>query len=260
MIKKFISFFTAFILILGLTLNINANIYANEKQGITYDEFKQAQEDGYIGEEITYEEWNNIISLNNQLEETLENSNDFHKIYDSSEDISMYATNVNSIPSLRKGDIIISNGTSSFGLTGHSGIAISENDILHIVGIGYTPDIISRERFYSNYIKKSSDWIKIYRPNVYLYGSKAANWAERVYRYSNATYKINTDIYSTNETYCSKIVFQAYKFGANAEDAFNWTYDSDTGYEGNGYYITFGIIAPYNLSSLIKSDYVYKVD
>ena len=258
MIKKFISFFISFILITVMLFNIN--VFANENQGITYEEFKQAQADGYIGEDITYEDWLNLISLNNQLEEALENSNDFNKIYDSSEDISTYATNTTSIPLLKKGDIIVTNGTSFYGITGHAAIAVGEDDILHIGGPGEKPKVVPRKDFYDRYVNSWYDWIKIYRPNVYLYGSKAANWAERVYRYSNATYKINTDIFSTDETYCSKIVFQAYKFGANTEDAFYWTYDSNTGYQGNGYYITFGIIAPYNLSSLIKSDYIYKVD
>ena len=71
-------------------------------------------------------------------------------------------------------------------------------------------------------------------------------------------FSLNVNVFA-NETYCSKIVFQSYKFGANTEDAFYWNY-GDNGYEGNGYYITSGIISPYSLSSLIKSDYAYKVD
>lgn len=71
-------------------------------------------------------------------------------------------------------------------------------------------------------------------------------------------FSLNVNVFA-NETYCSKIVFQSYKFGANTEDAFYWNY-GDNGYEGNGYYITSGIISSYSLSSLIKSDYAYKVD
>lgn len=133
-------------------------------------------------------------------------------------------------------------------LTRHSAIAIGEDEILHISGPRENPETLTRNKFYSKYINSWNDWITIYRPNVYLYCSKAANWAERIYKNSNSKYKIDTDIYSTNETYCSKIVFQAYKFGADTEDDFYWTYDSNTGYEGNGYYINSGIIAPSNLS------------
>ena len=97
MIKKFISFFISFILITVMLFNIN--VFANENQGITYEEFKQAQADGYIGEDITYEDWLNLISLNNQSEESLANSNDLNNIYASSEGISTYATNTTRIPS-----------------------------------------------------------------------------------------------------------------------------------------------------------------
>lgn len=38
--------------------------------------------------------------------------------------------NLNSIPSLEKGDILITNGTSSFGLTGHTAIAVGSNIII----------------------------------------------------------------------------------------------------------------------------------
>lgn len=256
MLKKF----TSFILILTLIFSISINVFANKNQGITYEEFKKVQDEGYIGKEINYEDWTNIILLNNSLENLLENNTNFGKVYDSSEDTNTYSININSIPYLKKGDIIITNGTSSFGLTGHSAIAIGGDEILHIAGPGEKPSILNRKEFYRKYIDSWYDWIKIYRPYNSEYGKRAANWAEITYKNSNATYKINTNIFSTNETYCSKIVFQAYKFGVNTEDAFYWTYDTDTGYEGNGYYITFGIILPYNLSSLIKSDYTYKVD
>ena len=63
----------------------NINVFANENQGITYEEFKKAQNNGYIGKEITYEEFNNFIKLSYQLEQQMENSEHFDKIYDSSD-------------------------------------------------------------------------------------------------------------------------------------------------------------------------------
>lgn len=80
MFKKLISF----ILLISLIFGINTIVFANEVKGITYEEFKKAQDDGYIGKEITYEEWNKIIDLNNRLEEELDDSDNFDKIYDSS--------------------------------------------------------------------------------------------------------------------------------------------------------------------------------
>lgn len=53
MIKKLISF----ILVIVVLFGISVNVYANENQGITYNESKKAKEDGYIGQDITYEDW-----------------------------------------------------------------------------------------------------------------------------------------------------------------------------------------------------------
>lgn len=61
---------------------------------------------------------------------------------------------------------------------------------------------------------------KSYRPVNYTYPVKVVSWAKNTYVDSSAKYVINTNVNSTHETYCSKIVFQAYKFGANTEDAF----------------------------------------
>ncbi|MFI3231672.1 MAG: hypothetical protein R3Y29_09020, partial [bacterium] len=153
------------------------------------------------------------------------------------------------------GDIIITNSTLFLGLTGHAGIALDSNDILHIAGIGYTPDITRKETFIEDYSAWGS-WIKVYRPLNYAYGVKVASWAKNTYVDSNAKYVINTNVNSTHETYCSKIVFQAYKFGANTEDAFYWVYNTENGSDNNGYYINFGIIQPYNLDNLIKSNLI----
>lgn len=249
MFKRFISF----ILLIIIVFSFEFNVFANELQGITYEEFKKSQDYGYIGKEISYEEWNKIILLNNQLEQSLENNDKFYKIYDYSN------SKTSEIPNLKKGDILITNGTSSFGLTGHSGIAIGEDIILHIAGPNQNPETQNRSQFYTNYIDDWNDWIKIYRPYNSLYGENAANWAEKTYKNSNATYKINEDLYSTDETYCSKIVFQAYKFGANTPNIFNEVYDENIGYY-NPYELKKGVILPYSLDDMIKSDYICKVN
>lgn len=41
---------------------------------------------------------------------------------------------------------------------------------------------------------------------------KAADWALENYENSGYDYGINADLFSTNPTYCSKIVWQAYWF------------------------------------------------
>lgn len=263
MIKKFISFFTSFILITGMLFNIN--VFANENQGITYEEFKKAQDDGYIGEEITYEELNNFIKSSYQLEKQIENSENFYEIYDSSKDENFSIKRVDmgySIPYLEPGDILITNGTTVPYLPGHAAIAVSSNAIVHIPGPGQTPEKVSRTLFKNMYIDRFSDWIKIYRPKNPEHGRKAGEWADNTYIYGsgkNAKYTITNDLYSIDETYCSKIVWQAYRFGANARDTFEKTYSSQTGEYIDNYEIRYGLISPYALDSMIKSTYIYKV-
>ena len=262
MIKKFISFFTSFILITGMLFNIN--VFANENQGITYEEFKKAQNNGYIGKEITYEEFNNFIKLSYQLEQQMENSEHFDKIYDSSDNKNFYSKNtpVGSIPLLEKGDILITNGTSIPYLPGHAAIAVSSTAIVHIPGIGQKPEKVSRYVFKNEYINNFTNWIKIYRPKNSEYGRKAGEWADKTYIYGsgkNATYSLTSDLYSIDKTYCSKIVWQAYRFGANARDAFEITYYPEVNEDINNHDLKIGLISPYALDDMIKTTYEYKV-
>ena len=255
MFKKIMSF----VLILTIIFSVNINIFANENQGITYEEFKKAQDDGYIGKEITYEEWNNIILLNNQLEESLENDDNFTKIYDSSN----YRTK--SIPILEKGDILITNGTSALGLTGHAGIATGSDTILHSPGKDDKPVIKNdtREKFYDRYITRAphNSWIKIYRPKNSQYGREAANWAfSKYYGNNSVRYEINTDLTGFDTIYCSKLIWQAYRYGAHVKDAFHDRFTQhDMQYIGS-YYDYNGIVMPYELYKIIKVTYEGKIN
>ncbi len=112
------------------------------------------------------------------------------------------------------GDIIITNSTIFDGIAGHAAIAISPSSILHIEGPGHLVSVISRSDFVDKY--GNDGWIKIYRMNNKTIAGNAASWAQSTYRNSNAKYVINKDLTSTDKTYCSKIVFQAYYYGAGS--------------------------------------------
>lgn len=99
-----------------------------------------------------------------------------------------------------------------------------------------TPEIVSLSAFENYYTEKG--WIKYYRPYNASNGVKAANWARNTYVNSNDTYKINTNLSSTHETYCSKIVWQAYRYGVGTDAVF--------------YPFQTGVIAPYALFYEIK--------
>lgn len=245
-----------FMLLVGIILFVpNLSIAINNEislKFISYEEFIKAQEDGYIGEDVTYKDMLELALQDSKLEEELNNNDSFIKVYDSRNLLSMAKA-----PTLKAGDVIITNATSSFGLTGHAAIAINSNKILDIPA----PKKLVRTQTVSSFISSyKNGWIKVYRPTNSAWGSKAANWAKINYENSKATYRITTDINSTKETYCSKIVFQAYKFGVG-RSAFNTYFHSQGGgYTANDYDAKRMIIPPYVLPQSLKIDYSSKLN
>ena len=132
--------------------------------------------------------------------------------------------------------MLITNATSKNGITGHAGLVLDTNEILHIQGAGHNPIVDTKGRFIHRY---KNGWIRLYRPVNTSVGASAANWADKIYRNSGATYGINLDLECTNLTYCSKIVWQSYFFGAGKNTIFN-PYRSR-------------IILPYNLKFEIRN-------
>ncbi|WP_094700709.1 YiiX/YebB-like N1pC/P60 family cysteine hydrolase [Brevibacillus laterosporus] len=113
---------------------------------------------------------------------------------------------------VRIGDVLVTNNTSSAGLTGHAGIVNDNYEVTSIAGYGYHPENTSIEQWFREYPNE-----KVYRYN----GGKrdaynAGNWA-RLYvkNYKNATYGLTAKLSSFTQTYCSKIVWQAYYYGAD---------------------------------------------
>ncbi len=150
--------------------------------------------------------------------------------------------NINSCsPSLIAGDIVITNGTSFFGVAGHTGIFIAPNKILHISSYFNNPEVITVDEWVSRYNQSSYDYSDVYRPNFYTkYGVNASKWAKKMYENSKANYSLILDRSSTDPIYCSLIPWQGYKYGLG-DFAVNST-------------ATFGIITPYSLKREIKNN------
>ena len=101
----------------------------------TRNQFIQWQNEGAISKDVTYED---LIKANQEfdsLSQELDSSLVFNKVYDTSSK-ALSTTKSNGWPALASGDIIITNGTSSAGLTGHAAIAIGSDSILSIEGKG----------------------------------------------------------------------------------------------------------------------------
>ncbi|QQE81619.1 hypothetical protein [Alicyclobacillus sp. SO9] len=114
------------------------------------------------------------------------------------------------------GDILVTNDTSSAGLTGHAGIVVdSQGDVETINGPLDSPIIQSWSSFWSN----NNYQVDVVQPNNASEGQNAANWAITwIYENGSSTYyNLTPNLYTTaagDATYCSKIVFDAYYYGA----------------------------------------------
>lgn len=114
------------------------------------------------------------------------------------------------------GDIFITNGTSLGGLTGHAGIFLGNGTILSIIGPGAKPEALSIMDWTERYNSQKGTWTKIYRPAAKYRPELAEQWAINNYKGKNYSYKITTNIFEKNPTYCSKIVWQAYWYSSAA--------------------------------------------
>jgi uncharacterized protein YycO len=178
--------------------------------------------------------------------EALENSNDFYLKYDS-----MSAKASAGLPALAKGDIVITNGTTVPDIPGHAGIAVSTKKILSTTKNDNEPLSKSKDDFYDTYMRWPDSWIRVYSPNKASWGKAAAQWALDTYEGSGVKYQINFDINDTSTAYCSKIVFQAYKFGVG-EKAFKAYPHGPNHHMISDYNLDNMIISPYSLPSSIK--------
>ena len=171
-----------------------------------YNQYVELKEQGVLADDISFDHWLAFKKQEAELIEEFENSRELHKVYG--------------------------------GILGHAGIAISSTSILHIAGPGKHPSVISIDSWNNEYLEESGDYTLIYRHSNSTVASQAAQWANRTYRNSNAEYVISTDLFSTNETYCSKLVWQAYYFGPSTPHA---TFPS------------LNIVNPYQLPNLIDN-------
>lgn len=239
-------------LVLVLLFSFPATVFATDSYEQTnennesYYEYLQLVEEGILGEDISFEYWCEIVDLQSRLENLLEQSNDYHIVteYSGVESSSTTTPHAEATPTalitwvlsgIRAGDIFITNATSSSGILGHAGIAVSPYVILHIAGPGQHPKLILTTTWFTQY---ENGWTKVYRHSNSTTASQAAQWAYDTYAYSNAEYQITMNLASTDVTYCSKLVWQAYYYGPNSPCA-------------NG--PTVGVRLPYQLPATIHN-------
>ncbi|MCI3984719.1 hypothetical protein MMJ63_07390 [Bacillus vallismortis] len=106
------------------------------------------------------------------------------------------------------GDVLVTSDAFANGFVGHTGIVTSSYQYMEIAGSGKHPTIKSLDKWFSRKNKPT----KVVRINNKNKAELAGYWARMYPR--NAKYKITRDLYDTQNTYCSKIVYQAYSIGS----------------------------------------------
>lgn len=117
--------------------------------------------------------------------------------------------------SLKEGDVFVTTSTVAIGVTGHAGIVIKDKTkgliILHFPKPGSPISTITLSQWKTSYPNT-----EVYRTTSTDTAQKAARWAYANYEIgSKPTYSFALDLSSTSKSYCSKIVWQGYYYGAN---------------------------------------------
>lgn len=226
-----------FLFVVGffVTVSFSSSILAaeSENEDSLKEVYDKGIEEGYIGNDVSFDLWRGIYEESKGLEASfLEGSTEVHS-FTSRASYSMKA-----------GDIFLTNATVSSGIVGHAGIAINDTYILHIAGPKQTTELLTLDGWKKNYAgTKGTTWV--HRVNSSDLASKAATWALKNYYNSSGStgsqnikpsYKITTALSSTDPTYCSKIVYQAY-------------YNADKDVSGTWVYNRSGIVSPYDFRS-----------
>ena len=110
--------------------------------------------------------------------------------------------------SYKKGDILITDSTSSKGITGHTAIFIGGGKVLHTSGWKSEP--------YPT-VMKIKDWEKRYKKRVKVLrhknaktAAKAADQAVKAFKGKKIKYLITTNPKNIKKTYCSELVWYSY--------------------------------------------------
>lgn len=113
-------------------------------------------------------------------------------------------------PTVLPGDLLFSPlGERDSFYIGHVGIVTEDGHVIHSIPKGLKKDDVDR---YFNKFKR----LTLYRPKNEEAGRNAAAYANRIYEANaQAPYRFFTTLEDTDgEQYCTKLVWQAYYFGA----------------------------------------------
>lgn len=154
------------------------------------------------------------------------------------------------------GDMLITkkNASGVTSMAGHAGMVVYRNNkayVIHMPGLGRKIEQMTLSNWSKTY--KS---IKIVRSNSDKNRNDAATWMKKKYDNkkirNGTTYKITSNNLGSSPSYCSKLVWQAYYYGAKKDLTAHYSHSL-------GYYVpTSGIVTPYSLLESLNTKVVYK--
>ena len=110
--------------------------------------------------------------------------------------------------SYKKGDILITDRTSSKGITGHVAIYIGNNKVLHTSGWKSEP--VPKVMTIKKWSKRYNNRIKVLRYKNAKTASKAADMAKKYFKDKKIKYAITTNPKNISKTYCCELVWYSY--------------------------------------------------
>ncbi|WP_409022212.1 hypothetical protein ACE83Q_00605 [Dellaglioa sp. P0083] len=155
--------------------------------------------------------------------------------------------------SMKAGDILVCYGSNSDltgNIVGHAAIATSKGWLLEIPGKKYNKaKHTSKKDFFQQHTKKGAH-VEVYRINKHPhYANDAAQYAwDHMYKKTNPTYQITTNLYHKSPSYCSKYVYLAYQWGATKKALTQW-----------GIHIVTPHGLPGNFVGSFKPNYIHKI-
>lgn len=110
--------------------------------------------------------------------------------------------------SYKKGDILITDRTSSKGITGHVAIYIGDGKVLHTSGWKSEPH--PKVMTVKKWSKRYNNIIKVLRHKNSKTAAKAASMAVKHFKDKKIKYSITTNPKNISKTYCSELVWYSY--------------------------------------------------
>lgn len=110
--------------------------------------------------------------------------------------------------SYKKGDILITDQTSSSGITGHTAIFIGSGKVMNMSGWKSEPH--PRVMTIKEWEKRHKKRVKVLRYKSAKVASKAADQAVKYFKGKKIKYQITTNPKNISKTYCSELVWYSY--------------------------------------------------